>query len=106
VHLAFAGLSVGVTHGDVVSPVIALSGGFMPTFTRAGMLRVFIADDRSDFQLALEASVRPHAIPVLEAGLGPLLPPCDGNHVIVPWVVERAIAFFMGPVDDDPPKRP
>lgn len=104
-HLAFAGfsdgasyaLSVGVSNGDVASHVIALSGGFMNTFTQTGTPRVFIAHGRSDSQLPLETSARPHAMRVLEAGLELTLLPFDGDHVIVPWVVERAVDFFLGP---------
>lgn len=104
-HLAFAGfsdgasyaMSVGLSNGDVASHVIALSGGFMNTFTQTGTPRVFIAHGRSDSQLPFETSARPHALRVLEAGLELTLLPFDGDHVIVPWVVERAVEFFMGP---------
>jgi phospholipase/carboxylesterase len=113
-RLGFAGfsdgasyaLSVGLTNGDVASHVIALSGGFMNSFSQAGAPRVFLAHGRADSQLPFETSAQPHAIKLLEAGHDLTLLPFDGDHVIVPWVVERAIAFFMGPVDDDPPKRP
>lgn len=103
-HLAFAGfsdggsyaLSVGVTNGDVVSHVIALSAGFMNTFVRHGAPRVFIAHGRSDSQLPLETSARPHALKLLQEGLDLTLLPFEGDHVIVPAVVERAVEFFLG----------
>ncbi len=104
-RLAFAGfsdggsyaLSVGLTNGDVASHVIALSAGFMNTFTLAGSPQVFLAHGRSDSQLPIETSARPHAIRMLEAGLDLTLLPFDGDHVIVPAVVERAVDFFLGP---------
>lgn len=103
-HLAFAGfsdggsyaLSLGTTNGDLVSHVIALSAGFMDTFVCNGAPRVFIAHGRSDPQLPFETSARRHALALLEAGVDLTLLPFDGGHVIVPWVVERAMSFFLG----------
>lgn len=104
-HLAFAGfsdggsyaLSVGLSNGDVASHVIALSAGFMNTFTRNGSPKVFIAHGRSDSQLPFETSARPHALKLLEEGVDLTLLPFEGDHVIVPEVVARAIGFFLGP---------
>ncbi len=104
-RLAFAGfsdggsyaLSVGLSNGDVVSHVIALSAGFMNTFTRNGSPKVFIAHGRSDTQLPFETSARPHALKLLEEGADLTLLPFEGDHVIVPEVVARAIEFFLGP---------
>ncbi len=103
-RLAFAGfsdggsyaLSVGLSNGDVVSHVIALSAGFMNTFVRHGSPRVLLAHGRSDQQLPYETSARPHALRLLEEGVDLTLLPFDGDHVIVPEVVERAIDFFLG----------
>lgn len=103
-HLAFAGfsdggsyaLSVGLSNGDVVSHVIALSAGFMNTFVRHGSPKVFIAHGRSDTQLPFETSARPHALKLLQEGVDLTLLPFDGDHVIVPDVVERAVEFFVG----------
>ncbi len=103
-HLAFAGfsdggsyaLSVGLSNGDVVSHVIALSAGFMNTFTREGAPRVFIAHGRADTQLPFETSARRHALALLEQGVDLTLLPFEGDHVIVPAVVERAVGFFLG----------
>lgn len=105
-HLAFAGfsdggsyaLSVGLTNGDVASHVIALSAGFMNAFTRHGSPKVFIAHGRSDSQLPMETSARPHALKLLEEGVDLTLLPFEGDHVIVPEVVEQAISFFLGAV--------
>ena len=103
-RLGFAGfsdggsyaLSVGLTNGDVVSHVIALSAGFMNTFVQHGSPRVFLAHGRADSQLPLETSARPHALRLLEQGVDLTLLPFEGDHVIVPEVVARAIGFFMG----------
>lgn len=104
-RLAFAGfsdggsyaLSIGITNGDIASHVIALSAGFMNTFTQAGAPKVFIAHGRSDSQLPIETSAVPHAKKLLDSGYDLTLLPFDGDHVIVPWVVERAVDFFLGP---------
>ena len=103
-RLAFAGfsdggsyaLSVGVTNGDVASHVIALSAGFMNTFSQAGKPKVFLAHGRSDSQLPIETCAHPHARRLLESGHDLTLQPFDGDHVIVPWVVGRAIEAFLG----------
>jgi predicted esterase len=90
-------LSAGITNGDIASHVIGLSAGFMNTFSQNGAPKVFLAHGRSDSQLPMETSAAPHAKRLLEAGYDLTLLPFDGDHVIVPWVVERAVEFFMGP---------
>lgn len=103
-HLAFAGfsdggsyaLSVGVTNGDVASHVIGLSAGFMNTFTQAGKPRVFLGHGRSDRQLPIETSAHPHAKRLIDSGHDLTLLPFDGDHVIDPSVVARAVEFFLG----------
>jgi len=103
-RLAFAGfsdggsyaLSLGLTNGDVASHVIALSAGFMNAFTQAGAPRVFLGHGRADRQLPIETSAHPHAKRLLDSGYDLTLQPFDGDHVIVPWVVGRAIDFFLG----------
>ena len=57
----------------------------------------FIAHGRSDSQLPIETSAVPHAKKLLDSGYDLTLLPFDGDHVIVPWVVERAVDFFLGP---------
>lgn len=104
-RLAFAGfsdggsyaLSLGLTNGDVASHVIGLSAGFVNAFTQTGAPRVFLAHGRSDSQLPIQTSAHPHARQLLESGCDLTLLPFDGDHVIVPWVVARAVEFFMGP---------
>lgn len=104
-RLAFAGfsdggsyaLSLGLTNGDVASHVIGLSAGFMDTFTQMGMPRVFLAHGRKDSQLPIETSAHANARRLLESGYDLTLQPFDGDHVIVPWVVGRAVEFFLGP---------
>lgn len=104
-RLAFAGfsdggsyaLSLGLTNGDVASHVIGLSAGFMNTFTQAGTPKVFLAHGRSDSQLPIETSAHTNARRMLESGYDLTLQPFDGDHVIVPWVVGRAVEFFLGP---------
>jgi predicted esterase len=103
-RLAFAGfsdggsyaLSLGLTNGDVASHVIGLSAGFMNAFTQAGAPRVFLAHGRADRQLPIDSSAHAHAKRLLDSGYDLTLQPFDGDHVIVPWVVARAIDFFVG----------
>lgn len=103
-HLAFAGfsdggsyaLSLGLTNGDVASHVIGLSAGFMNAFTQTGTPKFFLAHGRADRQLPIETSAHPHAKRLLEGGYDLTLQPFDGDHVIVPWVVARAVEFFLG----------
>lgn len=107
-RLAFAGfsdggsyaLSLGLTNGDVASHVIGLSAGFMNTFTQAGTPKVFLAHGRADRQLPIETSAYPHAKRLLDSGYDLTLQPFDGDHVIVPWVVGRAVEFFLGAGED------
>ncbi|HET9821340.1 MAG TPA: esterase [Burkholderiaceae bacterium] len=104
-RLAFAGfsdggsyaLSLGLTNGDVASHVIGLSAGFMNAFTQNGRPRFFLAHGRADRQLPIETSAHPHAKRLLDGGYDLTLQPFDGDHVIVPWVVARAVEFFLGP---------
>ena len=106
-RLAFAGfsdggsyaLSLGLTNGDVASHVIGLSAGFMNTFTQAGTPKVFLAHGRADRQLPIETSAHRHARQLLDSGHDLTLLPFDGDHVIVPWVVARAVDFFLGAAD-------
>lgn len=89
-------LAVGLTNGDLFSHVIALSAGFMDTFVRHGAPKVLIAHGRADSQLPFDASARKHAIKLLKEGVDLTLLPFDGDHVILPDVAARAVAFFMG----------
>jgi len=103
-RLAFAGfsdggsyaLSLGLTNGDVASHVVGLSAGFMNTFSQAGAPRVFLGHGRADRQLPIETSAHAHAKRLLDSGYDLTLQPFDGDHVIVPWVVGRAMDFFLG----------
>jgi len=104
-RLAFAGfsdggsyaLSLGLTNGDVSSHVIGMSAGFMNAFTQTGAPRVFLAHGRSDSQLPIETSAHTTARRLLESGYDLTLQPFDGDHVIMPLGVARAIDFFLGP---------
>jgi phospholipase/carboxylesterase len=89
-------LSVGLSNGDRFSHVMALSAGFMNVFARQGSPKVFIAHGRSDSQLPLDTSARPHALKLLEEGVDLTLLPFDGDHQILPEVAARVVAFFMG----------
>jgi len=91
-------LSVGLTNGDVFTHVMALSAGFMNVFVRHGTPKVLLAHGRFDTPLPFETSARRHALRLLEEGVDLTLLPFDGDHVIDPDVVERAVDFFCGNV--------
>lgn len=102
-HLAFAGfsdgasyaLSTGITNGDLVSHVIAFSGGFMSIFSQEGTPRVFIAHGLVDEQLPIETSGRANAAKLNAAGYDVQYVEFNGLHVIEPVIVGMAVEFFM-----------
>ena len=102
-HLAFAGfsdgasyaLSMGITNGDIVSHVIAFSGGFMSIFHQEGSPKVFIAHGLVDEQLPVETSGRANAAKLEAAGYDVTYVEFNGPHAIQPAVVELAVGFFL-----------
>lgn len=102
-HLAFAGfsdgasyaLSIGVTNGDIVSHVIAFSGGFMSIFMQEGAPKVFIAHGLADEQLPIETSGRANAAKLRSAGYDVQYIEFNGLHVVHPPIVSMAIDFFL-----------
>ncbi|NLP62906.1 alpha/beta hydrolase [Paraburkholderia sacchari] len=102
-HLAFAGfsdgasyaLSIGVTNGDIVSHVIAFSGGFMSIFMQEGAPKVFIAHGLADEQLPIETSGRANAARLRSAGYDVQYIEFNGLHVVHPPIVSMAIEFFL-----------
>ncbi|MDR3097715.1 MAG: esterase [Paraburkholderia sp.] len=102
-RLAFAGfsdgasyaLSIGVTNGDIVSHVIAFSGGFMSIFQQEGAPQVFIAHGLVDEQLPIETSGRANATRLRSAGYDVQYVEFNGLHVIHPPIVSMAVEFFL-----------
>jgi phospholipase/carboxylesterase len=102
-HLAFAGfsdgasyaLSTGITNGDMVSHVIAFSGGFMSIFTQEGAPKVFIAHGLVDEQLPIDTSARANASKLKAAGYNVQYVEFNGLHVIEPAIVGIAVEFFL-----------
>ena len=102
-HLAFAGfsdgasyaLSTGITNGDMVSHVIAFSGGFMSIFSQEGTPQVFIAHGLVDEQLPIETSGRANAAKLNGAGYDVQYVEFNGLHVIEPVIVGMAVEFFL-----------
>ena len=102
-RLAFAGfsdgasyaLSIGVTNGDIVSHVIAFSGGFMSVFMQEGAPKVFIAHGLADEQLPIDTSGRANAARLRSAGYDVQYIEFNGLHRIHPPIVSMAIEFFM-----------
>jgi phospholipase/carboxylesterase len=102
-RLAFAGfsdgasyaLSIGITNGDIVSHVIAFSGGFMSIFTQEGAPKVFIAHGLADEQLPIETSGRANAAKLKAAGYNVQYVEFNGLHAIQPVIVGMAVEFFL-----------
>lgn len=87
-------LSIGISNGDLVTHVIAMSGGFMNVYKPAGTPSVFIAHSPEDEQLPIDTSGRKHARMLEDSGYDVHFHEFHGLHVIHPDVVEEAIAFF------------
>jgi phospholipase/carboxylesterase len=102
-HLGFAGfsdgasyaLSTGITNGDIVSHVIALSGGFMNIFMQEGTPQVFIAHGLVDEQLPIATAGRANAAKLSAAGYAVEYVEFNGKHVIQPSIVNMAVDFFL-----------
>jgi phospholipase/carboxylesterase len=102
-HLAFAGfsdgasysLSNGITNGDIVTHVIAFSGGFMNIFMQEGSPKVFIAHGLIDEQLPIATSGRANAAKLKAAGYEVDYIEFNGKHIMQPAVVGMAIDFFL-----------
>jgi phospholipase/carboxylesterase len=102
-RLGFAGfsdgasyaLSIGVTNGDIVSHVMALSGGFMSIFIQEGAPQVFIAHGLADEQLAIETCGRANAAQLKAAGYQVDYIEFNGKHVIQPAIAGLAVDFFL-----------
>jgi phospholipase/carboxylesterase len=102
-HLAFAGfsdgasyaLSTGVTNGDIVSHVIAMSGGFMTIFMQEGAPRIFIAHGLVDQQLDIETTGRANANRLKAAGYDVEYIEFNGRHEIQTPIVNMALDFFL-----------
>lgn len=88
-------LSIGVTNGDIVSHVIAFSGGFMSVIVQHGAPPVFIAHGLIDEQLPIETSGRANAERLKAAGYDVEYVEFNGLHAIQPPIVELAVEFFL-----------
>ena len=102
-RIAFAGysdgasyaLSIGITNGDIVSHVIAFSGGFMSVAMQEGAPKVFITHGLQDEQLPIETSGRAIAAKLSAAGYDVSYVEFNGPHAIQPAIVTIAVEFFL-----------
>jgi phospholipase/carboxylesterase len=109
-RIAFAGysdgasyaLSLGITNGDLVSHVIAFSGGFMSVFVQEGAPKVFIAHGLQDEQLPIASSGRLHAAKLTAAGYDVKYVEFNGPHAIQPAIVAMAVEFFLTALEGRP----
>lgn len=102
-HFGFCGfsdgasysLSIGLSNGETVSHVIAMSGGFMNLYVPRGRPLVFIAHSPEDEQLPMDTSGLYHYNELKKVGYDVEFFEFHGNHVIHPHVVEKAMAFYL-----------
>ena len=102
-HFGFCGfsdgasysLSIGLSNGEIVSHVIALSGGFMNLYVPRGRPLVFIAHSPEDEQLPMDTSGLHHYNELKKSGYDVTFLEFHGRHVIHPDVVEKAMQFFL-----------
>lgn len=102
-HLGFAGfsdggsyaLSIGLTNGQIVSHVIALSPGFMSVHIPEGTPSIFIAHGADDTQLPARAHGRKHASKLEVDGYPVTYVEFEDGHIIRPHVLDQAIRFFL-----------
>ncbi len=109
-HFGFCGfsdgasyaLSIGLSNGETVSHVIALSGGFMNLYVPRGKPLVFIAHSPEDEQLPMDTSGLFHYHELKKVNYDVEFLEFHGRHVIHPPVVDKAIQFYL----ERSPKRP
>jgi phospholipase/carboxylesterase len=102
-HFAFGGFSdgcsyslfAGVTNGDLVSHVIAMSGGFLSVFMQHGAPKIFLSHGRQDEQLPFERAGAAKSAKLIEAGYDVRFVPFDGLHVLTPEIAQQAVDFFL-----------
>ena len=88
-------LSTGLSNGDWVSHIIALSGGYMNVYRPIGKPHIFIAHSPEDEQLPIDKSGRRHLLTLQEAGYAVDYHEFSGPHTIEPSVVEKSMQFFL-----------
>ena len=102
-RLGFAGfsdgasysLTIGITNGDIVSHVIAFSGGYMNVYTPNGKPPVFIAHSPEDEQLPIKTSGLQHVEKLREGGYDVEFLEFHGPHKLQQPVVDKGIEFFL-----------
>ena len=102
-HFGFCGfsdgasysLSIGLSNGEIVSHVIALSGGFMNLYVPRGKPLVFIAHSPEDEQLPMKTSGLHHYNELKKEGYDVEFLEFHGLHLIHPPVVEKAMELFI-----------
>lgn len=102
-RLAFAGhsdgasysLSNGLANGDIVSHVIAFSGGFMTVLHQEGAPHVFIAHGTQDEKTPVATAGRAHAAKLQAAGYDVTYLEFNGPHAVQPRIVEAGVRYFL-----------
>ncbi len=102
-HFGFAGfsdggsyaLSIGLTNGQLVSHVIALSPGFMSLYAPEGAPQILIAHGTQDEQLPAHAHGGKIASKLQADGYAVKYEAFEGGHIIRAQVLEEAIRFFL-----------
>ncbi len=102
-HFGFCGfsdgasysLSIGLSNGNILSHIIAMSGGFMNLYVPRGKAPVFIAHSPEDEQLPMNTSGFFHYKELKQNGYDVTFHEFHGRHLIHQPVVEAAMDFFL-----------
>ena len=102
-HLGFGGfsdggsyaLSIGLTNGQVVSHVIALSPGFMSLYAPEGAPAILIAHGAQDDHLPAQAHGGKIASKLKNDHYAVTYQEFEGGHVIDSHILEQAVQFFL-----------
>lgn len=91
-------LSLGLSNGDLFGRVIAFSPGFVLPLRQVGRPDIFISHGTSDPVLPIEATGRPVAATLRQAGYDVRFVEFDGGHVVPPPLAAEAFELAARPV--------
>ena len=89
-------LSLGLTNGDLFTPVLAFSPGFMAPARRRGSPRVFVSHGTRDGVLPIERCSRKVVPQLSRADYEVRYREFDGGHTIPPEIALEALSWFTG----------
>jgi phospholipase/carboxylesterase len=88
-------LSIGLTNGDVLPTVLALSPGFLVAPNPLGEPRIFVSHGRTDPILPIDACSRSFVPSMRAAGYEVNFREFDGGHTVPPPVSDEAVRWWL-----------